>query len=47
MNHDKLRLYEVTCSACGRPTVATGIETRPDLCHPCFMASLHPEGVAK
>jgi hypothetical protein len=39
MNHDELHLYEVTCSECGRPTVVTGIETRPDLCHPCFTTS--------
>lgn len=37
MSHNELQLYAVICSNCERPTVATGIEVRPDLCHPCFM----------
>jgi ribosomal protein S27E len=41
MNYDELRLYAVNCSDCGHPTVVTGIEARPDLCHPCFVATLN------
>jgi len=37
---DGLTLHEVICSQCGSPTVVTGIETRPDLCCPCFSAWL-------
>ena len=35
-----LTLIERDCSSCGRPTVTTAICARPDLCHPCFVASL-------
>jgi hypothetical protein len=35
-----LALYAVDCSECGRPTVTSEICTRPDLCHPCFAATL-------
>jgi endogenous inhibitor of DNA gyrase (YacG/DUF329 family) len=34
------RLFAVDCSECGRPTVTSEINVRPDLCHPCFTATL-------
>jgi hypothetical protein len=40
METDTPVLIERDCSNCGRPTVVTTICARPDLCHPCFGASL-------
>ena len=33
-------LCAVNCSGCGHPTVTAAICARPDLCYPCFAASL-------
>jgi hypothetical protein len=40
METGTLILIERDCSECGRPTVVTPICARPDLCYPCFAASL-------
>jgi len=40
MKTSTLTLIYRDCSNCGRPTVTTPICVRPDLCRPCFTASL-------
>jgi hypothetical protein len=43
LDHE-LTLYAVNCSSCGQPTVTSVICTRPDLCYPCFVATISSEG---
>jgi hypothetical protein len=39
-SHGELTLFLITCSNCGEKAVTTSICVRPDLCHPCFVATV-------
>jgi hypothetical protein len=43
METNELVLFEADCSECGHRYVGSPISTRPDLCHPGFMATVTAE----